>query len=322
MTHTQHVVLGATGVVGRETLDSLDAVGLPTLAVSRSGADPRREVFAPSHDSPSRAVRPAASASLATDLRDAASVRRALESAEVAYLTVGLPYSARVWRSDWPLVLRNTIAACVASGTHLVYFDNVYAYGATAGPMTESTEIRPSSAKGAVRASLLGMLEEASCDEGLVITVGRSADFYGPGATTSVFNSFTIDRVRADKPPTWLLDAHQPHAMTYTPDIGAALAVLGTDPRARAGVWHLPTAPALTGAEYMALATGGGSSHRTMSAVTLRLGAVFNGAAREAVEMAYQNTAPYLFDSTAYERTFGVGPTPYAEGIRATLAAG
>lgn len=317
MTTTQHVVLGSTGVVGRETLAALDAAGLPSLAVSRSGADPRSR---PPHASPSVHAGPATSASLAADLRDAASTHRALESAAVAYLTVGLPYSLKEWRSAWPLVMRNTIDACVANGTHLVFFDNVYAYGVADGAMTEATPIRPSSKKGAVRASLLRMLEEAARDEGLVFTVGRSADFYGPAASTSVFNSFVIDPIGAGKQPTWLLDAHQPHSMTYTPDIGAALAVLGTDPRARGGVWHLPTASALTGEEYIALASGGATRYRTMSAAILRVGGVFNGAAREAVEMAYQNSRPYLFDSTAYERTFGVEPTPYAEGIHATLA--
>ena len=32
-----------------------------------------------------------------------------------------------------------------ANGTHLVYFDNVYAYGRIDAPMTESSPIQPSS---------------------------------------------------------------------------------------------------------------------------------------------------------------------------------
>ena len=35
--------------------------------------------------------------------------------------------------------------------------------------------------------------------------------------------------------------------------------------------------------------------------------------------MAYRYTGPYEFDSTAFEGTFGVAPTPYAEGIAASL---
>ena len=288
---SNHVVLGATGVVGRETVNALTAAGLPVTGISRSTAD----------------------------LRDSAAVAAVLDGASVAYLTIGLPYALKTWQADWPRVVRATIDGCLAGGTHLVYFDNVYAYGASEGPMTESTPVRPSSRKGELRASLLAMLDEAR-DRGLEVTVGRSADFYGPGAGTSVFNSFAIDRIRAGKKPTWLFDSHLPHSMTYTPDIGRALAVLGTEIDARGGVWHLPTAPALTGAEYLELA--GAQEYAVMSATTMRIGALFNGAAREALEMAYQNTAPYIFDSSAFEREFGVGPTPYAEGIAAALAHG
>ena len=91
--------------------------------------------------------------------------------------------------------------------------------------------------------------------------------------------------------------------MSYTPDIGAALAVLGTDDRARGRTWHVPTAPALTGEEYLAMATGGRLSYRTMSMGTMRFGGLFSGAARETLEMAYQYTAPYLLDSSSFERT-------------------
>ena len=244
---------------------------------------------------------------------------KALRGADVAYLTVGVPYTTKAWRRDWPTIIQNAIDACVAHGTHLVAFDNVYAYGKVDGPMTESTPIRPSSTKGAVRASLLRMLDTATRERGLEVTIGRSADFYGPGATTSAFNMLAIDKVAAGKPPVWLFDSHQPHSMTYTPDIGEALAVLGTDEQARGRVWHLPTAPALTGAEYLQLATGGGLRHTTMSMTTMRLGALFIAEARESLEMAYQYTAPYVFDSSAFETAFGRAPTPYRDGIAAAL---
>jgi nucleoside-diphosphate-sugar epimerase len=293
----QHVVLGGAGVVGRETAAALDADGIRVLSVSRTGA--------PSVHGES----------CAADLRDGAAVRTALAGADVAYLTVGVAYTLKAWRNQWPLIPQNTIDGCLANGSHLVYFDNVYAYGMAEQPMTESSPIEPSSKKGQVRASLLRMLEVAAGEQGLTYTVARSADFYGPGAATSVFNTFVVDRIRAGREPVWLFDARQPHSMTYTPDIGRALAILGADPRARERTtWHVPTAPALTGEEYMALASGSSRS-RTMSATTMRIGALFNSEAREALEMAYQNTRPYVLDSTLFEQTFGSGPTPYEEAI-------
>lgn len=299
---TRHVVLGGNGVVGRETINALREGGHEVAVVGRTPAQ-----------------HPDAS-SMVADLRDAASANRAIEAADVAYLAVGLPYRTRVWRRDWPTILANTIQACIASGVHLVYFDNVYAYGRVDGPMTEATPIRPSSSKGEIRAGLLRMLE-AGRQRGLEYTVGRSADFYGPGATTSVFNAMALDRVAAGQEPTWLLDSSQPHSMTYTPDIGSALRILGTDARARGGVWHLPTAAARTGDEYLAMATEWKLRHRVMTMATLRVGSVFISSAREALELSYQNTLPYVFDSTRFETTFGVTPTPYPEGIANTLQA-
>jgi nucleoside-diphosphate-sugar epimerase len=299
---TTHAVLGANGVIGRETIAALRTRGETISAVARS---------APAFEG---------ATSIAADLLDATSAMDALQGADVAYLTVGLPYTTKAWRRDWPMIMQNTIDACLAQGTRLVYLDNVYAYGKTAAPMTESTPIRPSSKKGAVRAELLRMLDTAARERGLDVTIGRSADFYGPRASTSAFNMFVIDKVAEGKAPVWLFNAHQPHSLTYTPDIGEALAVLGTDERARGRVWHVPTAPALTGSEYLELASGGALPHKTMSAATMRVGALFVVAARESLEMAYQYTAPYVFDSSAFETTFGIAPTPYRDGIAAALA--
>lgn len=294
---TNHAVLGGNGVIGRETISALLARGHAVSSVGRSTSVS------------------AGATSVVADLLDAASVMNAVNGAQVAYLTVGVPYSTKVWRRDWPTIMQNAIDACLAHGTRLVYFDNVYAYGRTDAPMTESTPIRPSSKKGALRASLLATLDTAARERGLDYTIGRSADFYGPRASTSAFNTFALDNVAKGKAPVWLFDSHQPHSMTYTPDIGAALAVLGTDERARGRAWHLPTAPALTGGDYLELATDGKLAHRTMTAATVRVGALFVAEARESLEMAYQYTAPYVFDSSAFESTFGIAPTPYRDGI-------
>ncbi len=301
-TRASHVVLGGNGVAGRETVRSLVARGLTTASVGRrpSVVEGARSVMA--------------------DLTSAPDVSRALANADVAYLTVGLPYSARAWARQWPVILNNTIEAALVHGTHLVYLDNVYAYGRVGRPMTERTPLEPSSRKGRVRAAALAALDDAA-SRGLRVTVGRSADFYGPGATTSAFNTFVIDRVAADRDGTWLFDADQPHSLTYTRDIGEALAVLGTSATARGGVWHLPTAPALTGREYIRLAAGESTTARVMRMRTMRIGALFNRDARETLEMSYQYTAPYVFESTAFEAAFGLRATPIADGIAACLDA-
>lgn len=301
-THPTHVVLGGNGVVGRETVRALVERGEIPASVGRQPSTVR------------------GAQSVSADLLDPVAVSRALRGADVAYLTVGLPYSARVWAEQWPIILGHAIDAAIENDTHLVYLDNVYAYGQVEGAMTEQTPIRPCSKKGRIRAAALRAIDEAT-SRGLQVTVGRSADFYGPGASTSVFNTFALDNIAAGKAGTWLFDADQPHSLAYTPDIGRALAILGTEPQARGRTWHLPTAPALTGRQYIELAAGPGARTAVMGLMTMRIGALFNPAAREALEMAYQSTAPYVVDSHAFEAAFGVTATPTSEGIAASLAA-
>lgn len=300
-TTPQHVVLGGNGVVGRETVAALLRRGERATSVGR------------------KASRIDGVNSVIADLFNPADVARALAGAQVAYLTAGLPYSSKVWAHQWPAIVRNTIDAAIAHGTHLVYFDNVYAYGRVQGPMTEQTPLRPVSRKGRVRAAALELLDEAAAERGLTFTVARSADFYGPSATTSVLNTYGLAKIAAGKAGTWFFDADQPHSLTYTPDIGEALAILGTHPQGRYGAWHVPTAPALTGREYLRIAGAPEKRMTVMSSSTMRLGALFNAGARETLEMAYQYTAPYLFDSRAFETAFGVKPTPIADGIATTL---
>jgi nucleoside-diphosphate-sugar epimerase len=299
-TSPTHIVLGGNGVVGRETIRALRDRGLNAASVGRRPS--RRE----------------GTHSVIADLLNPADASRVLRGAEVAYLTAGLPYSSRVWADQWPTILRNTIDSALEHSVHLVYFDNVYAYGPVAGAMTENTPIAHNGRKGRVRAAALRTLDEASA-RGLTVTIARSADFYGPGAQGSVFNGFSLDKIAAGKDATWLFNADQPHSLTYTPDIGDALAILGTDPRGTGRTWHVPTAPALTGRQYIQLAGGPSSRTKVMGHTMMRVGSLFNTAARETLELAYQYSAPYLFDSHAFETEFGVTPTPVADGIATTL---
>ncbi|MDF1489683.1 NAD-dependent epimerase/dehydratase family protein [Tessaracoccus caeni] len=303
MTALTHAVLGGNGITGTETIRALLRRGEAVTSVGR-----RPCTIDGTH-------------SETADLRSPADASRVLAGKDVAYFTVGLPYSARVWAAEWPVILSNVIDAAVQHGTHLVYLDNVYAYGEVDAPMTEQTPLRPTSKKGQIRADAIRALETARTKRGLHVTVGRSADFYGPGATTSMINDFVIDRAAADKRCTWLFDAGLAHSLTYTPDIGEALAILGTDPVALNRTWHLPTAPALTGQEYVEMAAGSDARAKVMSLGTVRFGALFNSSARETLELVYQFAKPYVFDSSLFESTFSLAPTSAADGFAETLAA-
>jgi hypothetical protein len=125
-----HTILGANGTIAKELVPVLQANGESIRLVSRNpkpvpGAETR-----------------------AADVLDYGQVVRAVEGSHVVYLLIGIPYDHKVWQRDWPVIMRNVIDACKATGARLVFFDDVYMYGKVDGVMTEETPYRPSSKKG------------------------------------------------------------------------------------------------------------------------------------------------------------------------------
>ena len=51
----------------------------------------------------------------------------------------------------------------------------------------------------------------------------------------------------------------------------------------------------------------------------VKLAGIFDAQTRELYEMLYQNEYDYEFDSSRFESAFDFQPTPYPDGIAATL---
>ena len=300
-----HTILGINGISGLGLAASLTSKGLPVRGVGRSaGKGPWEHTKA--------------------NVLDAAELLRALAGSETVYLVVGLDYNIKVWQRDWPIVMSNTIEACMAHGSKLVFMDNVYAYGSVNGVMREDQPLRPNSKKGKVRADILNMLRTAMQKRGLRATVGRSADFYGPHCTNSILNNIVFDRHAKGQKAMWFGNPKKVHTFMFTDDIGPALAVLGTDDRALGQEWHLPTsAERWTGEEWVrrsAEAFGVKGGQQSVSAFMLRLIGLFNPLLGEFAEMNYQYTQDYVLSSEKFEKTFGLKPTDPATGLAKTVA--
>ncbi len=301
-----HVILGAGGSIGTPLADELLGRGWRVRTVSRSGRGP------------------AAAERVVADLTAADAVLRVIDRESVVYLTAGLKYDRRVWRTTWPAIMRNVVAACESRGARLIFFDNVYLYGATTGPMTEQTPVRPSSVKGRIRAEIVRFLEDEMAAGRLTAMIARAADFYGPYAdATSVAVMLIIERLAAGKRAQVFADADTQHSYTYTLDCARALALLASTPDAYGQVWHLPTArPAPTGREFVKMAASALRVEPKLMVVpswTIRAAGIFSGLMRELGEMLYQNDRDYVFDSTKFERRFTFVPTTYDAGIRETV---
>jgi len=305
MSNTQ-TLLGATGIIGKEIAQCLPTYTQHIRLVSRN---PQKI-----HETDEL---------IQADLLDAQQTLKAVEGSDIVYLTVGLPYDSKIWQSQWPPIMQNTINACQQVGAKLVFFDNVYPLGKVEGPIKEDAPINPISKKGAVRAEILRMLTEAMGKGGFQAMSVRAADFYGPQATTSVLNLLVLERLYKKKAAQWLIREDVPHSFTYTRDAARATALLGNTPEAYNQIWHLPTAsPALTGKELINLAADileVPPKYTVLPKWMLRMIGLFSTPIRELIEMSYQNDSDYIFDSSKFEQAFNMPPTSYKQGLQETI---
>lgn len=296
-------ILGAGGVIARELAKSLTTY---TTNIRLVGRRPQKvnatdELFA-------------------ADLTNPQQTLAAVAGSEVVYLVAGLPYSAKTWGEQWPVVMQNVIAACAAHGAKLVFFDNVYPYGKATSHMTEDTPFNPCSKKGEVRAQIALMLLNAMASGKVTALIARSADFYGPDTPASMLEFMVFNNLNKGKAPQWMMRTDLPHSFTYTPDAGKFTALLGNTPSAYGQSWHLPTAKEnWTPADFIeAVQKAYGTSKKVMvlGSGLMRVLGIFMPILRETNEMQYQNSQPYFFDSSKFEKAFGMQATPYAEGLQ------
>ncbi|EON77992.1 NAD-dependent epimerase/dehydratase [Lunatimonas lonarensis] len=302
-----HTILGSTGNIGKALAMELAKNALPLRLVSRnpSKVNPSDEVFT-------------------ANLLDAEATDRAVAGSDTAYLVVGITYKTNIWEKQWPVIMRNVLDACIAHGTKLVFFDNMYAYDpAHVGKLTESSPINPSSRKGIVRAKIAQeMLDEIRSGrlKGMIV---RAADFYGKDARFCMLNESVINRMKAGKSAQWLYQTNKKHSFTYIPDAANATAFLAQHDAAYNQVWHLPTDRRYPSAEDIAAILSGYLSMeatiRRMPPLLMTLLLPFIPILSEIKELSYQLENNYCFDSSKIEKAYGLKPTPIEEGLKACL---
>jgi nucleoside-diphosphate-sugar epimerase len=302
-----HTILGANGVIGRELSRALATARQRVRQVSR-------------HPQPVQA----GDELRAADLLDASATADAVAGSAVVYLLVGLRYDTATWQAQWPRVMKNAIDACRRHGARLVFFDNVYAYGAVAGTMTETTAFNPCSRKGEVRAKVARALLDAMARGEVQALIARSADFYGPGAINSLVHATVFERLHAGQAPQWIGEPSAFHSFTYTPDAAGALAVLGQAHSAWGQTWHLPTsASAMSGEQMTRLACAQAQQPyrlRVMPRWLLKPAGWCVPALRENHELMYQLDRDYRFSSEKIEKALCLSATVYTQGVAATWA--
>ncbi|MFF0536054.1 SDR family oxidoreductase [Streptomyces coelicoflavus] len=301
--HAPHTVLGS-GPAGTALARELVRRGHPVRLVDRGASGP--EI-----DGVER---------VAADVSTADGARAAVRGAAVVHHCVNVAYHLQV--EVMPRVQEAVLAAVEASGARLVVLDTLYPYGETGGAvMTEDSPWQATSRKGRMRAELDERYLAAHRSGRARVVLGRSADFVGPGVLNSSLGAAVFPGALTGGDVVAMGDIDLPHSYTGIADVAAGLATLGERPDGDGRVWHLPTAPAVSTRDIHAMVEK--RVGRPLNVVVLdrprAYGPFDEQMMAEYEEMFYQHTEPQIVDSSAFERFFGVAPTPLADTVDATV---
>lgn len=258
------------------------------------------------------------------DVYDLSQIDKAIEGSEVVYVVIGFEYKLSVWQKIWPKFLEEVILACKKHNAKLVFFDNIYMYDKSEIPyMTESAKINAPSKKGKVRQQLHEMIMNEVANGSLTALIARSADFYGPKNRSSALELMVVQNYLKGKSAQAFGNINKIHTYTYTPDAAMATALLGNTPDAYNQVWHVPTtSEKLTTLQWIQLIASEMNvkpKYQVIPNWMLKLLGVFIPIMKEFPEMMYQYEQDYIFDSSKFEKRFGIQATTPIKGIKGML---
>jgi nucleoside-diphosphate-sugar epimerase len=258
---------------------------------------------------------------ISADLLNARQTAAAVKGSEIVYLAAGLPYNSKIWKDQWPVIMRNVIDACKIYHAKLVFFDNVYMYGKVKGNMTEETPFKAVSIKGKVRGEIAQMLLDEIKNNQIPAMICRAPEFYGPRNTQSGTNATIFEKIKADKKSQVLIQDSTLRTLIYTPDAGKATALLGNTVDAYNQTWHLPCdTKRLTTKEFIDLCSvirGDELKYTILKKWMVYLAGIFNPFVKEIIELLYQWEDDYLFDCSKFNKRFPeFKTTTLSDGIK------
>lgn len=250
---------------------------------------------------------------------------KSIRGSKIVYVTIGLEYKLKVWQKEWPSLMRNIIDACKENQAKLVFFDNIYMYDKNEVPfMTEDAKMNPPSEKGKVRKRMVDMIWEEVNKKQLTALIARCADFYGPEHKNSMLSEMVIKPISNKKKPQMFGNINKIHTFTFTPDAGKATALLGNTEDAYNQTWHLPTTKekwtSKMWVDQISKEMNADNKIQYLPTWMIKMLGLFIPVLREFPEMMYQYEQDYIFDSSKFEKRFGILPTPPSEGIKEMVA--
>jgi nucleoside-diphosphate-sugar epimerase len=308
MSQQLHVVVGA-GAIGSGVARRLVEQGHRVRVVTRSGGT--------GTGGPIPGIEP-----VAADAADSTRLTELTRGATAIYNCVNPAYHR--WAQDWPPVATALLEAASANDAVLATVSNLYGYGPSPMPMTESLPLTATFINGRVRAQMWQQALAAHQGGRVRVTEARGSDYIGPH-TQGQYADRAVPNILNGKGVTMLGAPDVEHTLTYSGDMATTLVTLAADSRAWGQAWHVPSLPALTPRQVIAgLCESAGVKPvavRRAPALALKAMGVFMPAMRPMADVMYQHASPFVMDSSAAQQTFGLTPTPWPQVYADTVAA-
>ncbi|QNG39050.1 NAD(P)H-binding protein [Geodermatophilaceae bacterium NBWT11] len=294
------------GPVGTATAEALLRAGHEVRVLSRSGGTSTADV---EH--------------VAVDATDAAAIAAAARGADALYNAVNPEYHR--WATDWPPLAAALLGAAEQTGAVLVAMGNLYVHGRPTGPMTAHSPLAATDVKGRVRTRVWTDMAAAHEAGRVRVTEARASDFVGP--TVPPAHSHLVRQLaglRAGRRAWVVGDPDVLHSWAYLPDVGASMAVLGTDERAWGRPWIVPSTPARSQRRALTdLAAAMGARPARVSGIpwpVLTAMGLVVPQMREITAIRHQWDADFTVDGAETTTVLGIEPTPWDEVCRVTVA--
>jgi nucleoside-diphosphate-sugar epimerase len=215
------------------------------------------------------------------------------------------------------------LGAAKAAEAKLVVLENLYMYGPTVGPLSETTPINPTSSKSRTRAAMTAELLDAHRRGDVRVVIGRASDFIGPGVRDSAFGEFVFEPALAGKRAQTMGRPDTLHTNSYVPEVGRNLVLLGSRDDAYGQAWHLPNPVTRTTRQIIIDVYAATATRRTsvtaLKLPMLRAFGLFNRNVRELRHTYYQFAAPFIVDDSAFRDTFDGYTTSWDEIVTITV---
>lgn len=297
-----HVVIGR-GATASATAVRLADTGARVRMVSRTGTGPRHPNIE----------------TVAADAADLATLAPLVEGADTVFNTAMPAY--HTWPQTVPPLFGAIMSAAERAGADLVMLGNLYGYGPSDAPLTESTPLAATGPKGEVRARMWREAEAAHRAGRLRVTEVRAGQFLGAGAV-SVFTLMVQSQVLAGRPVLVPQALDLPHAYTAITDAADALVAVSRDERAWGRAWHAPIIAASLREVATRLAEAAGVDVpplETMSDRELALLALVEPFWGEVFETYHMSHREFVVDDSALTGTFGLRATSLAEVLASAV---